>query len=223
MATLTQLRARFRQICKLADQTDVDEGDPTQAVITQLLNDSINRRYSSLITSYPFRFLTRLTMSYIASQESTALPATAQGRMISLVRALPVGTTDAVQAYDLDPVAVDELDSYEFYGTPLAYAIDMVSQEIFLRPVPQTTMSLQIYAVAALTDLASSSDTPAWCPSEFHQLFPYDAAAMYMAEAGDQNSQQIKDAADGIYENLKIFVERNYQDVRFKNRARRLF
>lgn len=223
MATLTVLRARFRQICKLANQADVDEGDPTQSVITQLLNDSINRRYSSLITSYPFRFLTRTSMTYTANSESVPLPAGAQGRMVSIVRCLPLGVTTPIEAFDLDAVGIDELDNYEFYGTPAVFSISMVTSSIFVRPIPQSDTTMYPYYVASLTDLSSSSDTPSWCPVEFHQLFPYDAAAMYMAEVGDPGAQQIKEAADDIFDSLKIFVERNYQDVRFKNRARKLF
>ena len=58
---------------------------------------------------------------------------------------------------------------------------------------------------------------------EFHQLFVYDAAATYGAENGDDNAGNLQEKADEIFDSLKIFVERNFQDVRFKKRMRTLF
>lgn len=220
----SDLRTRFREILKLPNQTDVDEGDPTKANIGKLINEARNRRYAQLVGSYPFRFLTVSTVfTYTASSENVALPAVVGGRMVSLVKCLPVGQTQSVEAYNLKPAAIDELDLYQDFGTPEVYVIDIVAQKIWTRPVPQSDTSMYLYYVAALVDLSGDSDIPTEFPGEFHQLLAYDAAVMYRQEAGDDSASLLETRADAIYDSLKIYVERNYQDTRFKQRQRLLY
>lgn len=224
MSTLTQLRVRFREIMKLPEITDAEEGDPAKATITAMINESINRRYAQLVTSYPFRFITKsAAFTYTALAENTALPTGVPGRMVSLVRCLPAGVTSSIESYTLNPASITELDTYAPYGSPAVYVIDMVNTSIWLRPIPQSATTLYLHYVAALTALSSDSDTPSWCPVEFHQLFAYDTAVAYMEESGDSTADALRPKADAIYESLKIFVERNYQDTRFKQRVRTLF
>ena len=224
MSTLTQLRVRVREIMKLPDQTDVDEGDPPKAVLTKMINEAINRRYAQLVTSYPFRFITKsAAFTYTAGAESVTLPSTISGRMVSLVRALVPGQTSSLDSYVLAPAGLMELDTYAASGMPVVYVIDMANPSILVRPVPTTATTLFLHYVASLTDLSADANSPTWCPVEFHQLFAYDTAVAYMEESGDPLSVVINAKADAIYESLKIFVERNYQDTRFKQRTRSLF
>ncbi|HNA97847.1 MAG TPA: hypothetical protein PLC19_00160 [Marmoricola sp.] len=216
MATLTQMRARFREILKLGDITDVDEGDPPQAVITKLLNEAIERRWAQLCTSYPRRLLTRTTMTYTANTRSVSLPAAARGRMVGYVQILPQNSTDQLKGIDLMEAGILELDNYPDTGTPEVFAIDMIAQEIQLRPAPTWAATLYIGHVAAPTALVSNSDTISTIPAEFHQLFVYDAVACYKAEAGDPDAYPAQQRADAIYENLKRYVERHYGDNHFK-------
>lgn len=222
--TLTQLRTRVREILKLPNQTDIDEGLPTKDQLTKMINEAMNRRYAQLVGSFPFRFITKSTaFTYTALAENVTLPAGVPGRMVSLVRALPLSVTSSIESYTLEPVGIEELDTYAFYGIPVAYVIDMVNSSIWLRPVPQSDTTLFIHYVASLTDLSSDSDTPSLFPSEFHQLFAYDVAIAWAQESGDEIAAVLEPKADAIYESLKIFVERNYQDTRFKKRVRGLF
>lgn len=216
MATLTQMRARFREILKLTDITDVDEGDPPQAVITKLLNESIERRWAQLCTSYPRRLLTRTTMTYTASTRSVSLPAAARGRMVGYVQILPQDSTDQIKGRDLAEAGILELDNFPEYGTPEVFAIDMIAQEIQLRPAPTWAATLYVGHVAAPTALSSNSDTVSTIPAEFHQLFVYDAVAWYKSEAGDPDAYAKQQMADGIFDNLKKYVERHYGDNHFK-------
>jgi len=223
VTTLADLRIRFRQILKLPNQTDVDEGDPTQANISTLINEARNRRYAQLVGSYPFRFLTVSTaFTYTALAENMAMPTGTGGRMVSLVKCLPLNVTTSADAYNLKPAAIDELDLYQDFGTPEVYVVDMAAQKLWLRPIPQSNTSLYIYYVAALAALGDT-DEPTEFPSEFHQLLAYDAAVMYRQEAGDESAAVLEARAEAIYDSLKIYVERNYQDTRFKQRQRLLY
>lgn len=216
MATLTQMRARFREILKLSDITDVDEGDPPQAVITKLLNESIERRWAQLCTSYPRRLLTRTSMTYTANTRAVSLPSAAQGRMVGYVQVLPQGTSEQIKGRDLQEAGILELDNYPEYGTPEFFAIDMIAQQIILRPAPTWAATLYIGHVAAPTALSGNSDTVSTIPSEFHQLFVYDAVACYKLEAGDPDAYPRQQMADNIFDNLKKYVERHYGDNHFK-------
>jgi hypothetical protein len=216
MASLTQMRARFREILKLADITDVDDGDPPQAVITKLLNEAIERRWAQLCTSYPRRLLTRTTMTYTANARTTALPAAAEGRMVGYAQILPQGDTDQLRGRDLMEAGILELDNYPDTGTPEVFAIDMIAKTILLRPAPSWTATLYLGHVAAPTALSGNSDSVTTVPAEFHQLFVYDAVACYKAEAGDPDAYPAQQRADVIFENLKKYVERHYGDNHFK-------
>ena len=222
MATLTQLRARFREILKLGDVTDVDEGDPPKATITKLINESRQRRYMDLVGSYSKKFLTRVTMTYPAGLESATLPAAAQGRMVSLVKLMPIGGTTG-DGWDLQAVGLEQLDLMERSGQAAYYYIDIISKSIWLKPIPAVSTTLHIYHVAALTDLSADADTPSEFPSEFHQLWAYDAVAMYKGESTDPDGEKALEKADVIFDSLKKYVERLSQDTSVRRAARKLF
>ena len=222
MATLTQLRARFREILKLGDVTDVDEGDPPKATITKLINESRQRRYMDLVGSFPRKFLTRTSMTYPAGIEMAGLPAAAQGRMVSLVKMFPPGGATG-DGWDLQAVGLEQLDLMERSGQPTYYYVDIISKGIWCKPIPSTSTTLHIYYVAALADLSADSDTPSEFPSEFHQLWAYDAVAMYKGETTDPDGQAALEKADAIFANLKKYVERLSQDTGVRRAARKLF
>lgn len=222
MATLTQLRVRFREILKLGDTTDVDEGDPPKATITKLINESRQRRYMDLVGSFPRKFLTRTTMTYPAGIETVTLPAAAQGRMVSLVKMFPEGGSTG-DGWDLQPVGIEQLDLMERMGAPQYYYIDIISKSIWCKPIPSTATTLHLYYVAALSDLSTDSSTPSEFPSEFHQLWAYDAVAMYKGESTDPDGEKALEKADAIFENLKKYVERLSQDTGVRRAARKLF
>lgn len=218
MSTLTQMRVRFREVLSMTAQTDVDEGDPPKTTITKLLNEARQRRYMGLVTSYPRKFLTRATMVYPSGSESVVLPTVAQGRMVSMVTVVPYGGT-AADAKEIVPKAFDELFKYDSSGLAEAYAIDLVSKSIWVRPVPSSDTTIMLYYVAKLVDLSADADEPTEIPSEFHQLFVYDAAAQALREQGSQDSERYAAIGDTVFEDLKRYVERSYQDSGARKRA----
>lgn len=222
--TLTEIRARVREILRLdilTDTSDVGEmGALTQTSNTARINEVGKRIWASVSESAPEQFLEQTTMTYTAATEEVALPSAAQNRQIRVVKALMVaGSTTPSDRLKLQPVTSrDQLEEFADVGDPLAWCLALSSRKIMVRPVPPSDTTLYLLYNPQWTDLVGPTTTPDQLPQDYHPMLAWGAAADFLAEIRDPQAEYWETKFERRLEELRGYMFQTYPASRYTRR-----
>lgn len=153
-ASLSTLRTRVREFIHQEDPTT---SMFTNSLITNVLNDSIKKRWNQLDRAHEGRFVQVATIDIVADQARYSWPTGFQ-RHLKLEYETTDGTLIPLMRDERHTSSINPDTSYP-YGSTCPYTFKPLGGGFMLEPTPQTaTGSLRIEYVAAPPDLSADGD-----------------------------------------------------------------
>jgi hypothetical protein len=182
----SQLRQRVKELMAMGitDPT-TDSGRPSNAQINQAITEARNMIYMKLQSELPRRFGQTTTLEYGSNVESMILPLAARGMPVFAVE---YGATGETSRSTLDQATIEEFRNMSEYGDPMCYAV--VKDVIYLRPRPQSSLTLTIYHTPVVVDM-TDIDSPEELATPFHHLIAYGAAIRIKRGYGDPTDDMV--------------------------------
>lgn len=215
MATRDQLVTWVKQLLnKPSTSASDDTGDPKNAVIIAMLEYERRRLYARFSAMFPARFTTSTTLTYTANATSVTLPTAAQKRQLVSVFAYE----DTIEnAWALSVRNIQELPNMPTVGPVNVYAVE--GNNLYLRPIPGSAVTLSVVYVPVLTDMASGSAEPSEWPADHHMVLGTLAAYSIARRNGDPEARGLKDMADEAVELLQDTLRAMVDDDAWVRRA----
>lgn len=203
-------------VITLPDSFDIESYDGLQSFLTEHLEldqDTVDQ-LPNLIRLAEYR-LNRLVLA--PERETTTTLATAADAQAV---ALPTGFRQAKQlkisgdnstGYPLEQVTPNVVETYDYAGKPVAYAI--MGADLLLGPVPDAVYTLALRYLERLAPLTSDNQTN-WLLSENADAYVYMASAVILNHLGDKdNAALYLGMANAVVEEV------NEQGRRYRNSA----
>jgi hypothetical protein len=177
-------------VLTLPDDFEIENYTGLQSFLTEhlQLDDETVDQLPNLIRLAEYR-LNRLVLAPERETQAT-LSTTAETQIV----ALPTGFRQAMQlkilgdqstGYPLEPVSQNVVESYDYPGKPVAYAI--VGNSLLLGPVPDAVYTLTLTYIQKLTPLTVNAQTN-WLLAENADAYVYMASAVISFHLGDEGA-----------------------------------